>query len=80
MVRTQAGPARPEGPAGETGQPQPGPAGRRHRLAAVVRQHWLAAALLTAGLVLRVLTQLTYRPVLFYILSKGFNELPLPRN
>jgi len=33
----------------------------------VLRRHWLAAILLTAGLVLRVLTQLAYRPVLFYI-------------
>jgi hypothetical protein len=33
--------------------------------AALVRQHWLAAALLTAGLMLRVLAQLAYRPALF---------------
>jgi hypothetical protein len=32
-----------------------------------LRQHWLAAVLLTAGLVLRVLAQLAYRPALFYI-------------
>ncbi len=32
-----------------------------------VQRHWLAAALLTAGLVLRILTQLAYRPALFYI-------------
>ena len=32
-----------------------------------VRQHWLAAALLAAGLVLRVLAQFAYRPALFYI-------------
>jgi hypothetical protein len=38
-----------------------------HRLAATVRRHWLATALLAAGLVLRVLTQLAYRPALFYI-------------
>src|ERR1700751_4285868 len=37
------------------------------RLAAVLRRHWLAAALLAAGLVLRVLAQVAYRPVLFYI-------------
>ena len=35
--------------------------------AAGLRRHWLAAALLTAGLVLRVLVQLAYRPALFYI-------------
>jgi hypothetical protein len=33
----------------------------------VLRRHWLAAALLVAGLVLRVLTQFAYRPALFYI-------------
>jgi hypothetical protein len=34
---------------------------------AVVRRHWLAAALLAGGLVLRVLAQFAYRPALFYI-------------
>jgi hypothetical protein len=67
MVRTQAGTARPGGPAAEPGQAQPGPAARWRRLAAMLQRHWLAAALLTAGLVLRVLAQLAYRPVLFYI-------------
>ena len=33
----------------------------------VVRQHWLVAALLVAGLVLRLLAQFAYRPALFYI-------------
>ena len=37
------------------------------KAAAVVRRHWLAAALLAAGVVLRVLAQLAYRPALFYI-------------
>ena len=32
-----------------------------------LRWHWLAAVLLTAGLVLRVLAELAYRPALFYI-------------
>jgi hypothetical protein len=32
-----------------------------------LRRNWLAIALLGAGLVLRVLTELTYRPALFYI-------------
>jgi hypothetical protein len=41
-------------------------AGRRAVLR-LVRQHWLAAALLGAGLVLRVLAQFAYRPALFYI-------------
>jgi hypothetical protein len=40
---------------------------RRAAAASILRQHWLAAALLTAGLVLRVLAQLAYRPALFYI-------------
>jgi hypothetical protein len=34
---------------------------------AAARRHWLAAALLTVGLVLRVLAQCAYRPALFYI-------------
>ncbi len=33
----------------------------------MLRRHWLAATLLVAGLVLRVLVQLAYRPALFYI-------------
>ena len=36
-------------------------------LAVSVRRHWLLALLLAAGLVLRILTQLAYRPALFYI-------------
>jgi hypothetical protein len=41
---------------------------RRHAAsAATLRRHWLAAALLAAGLVLRVLAQFAYRPALFYI-------------
>jgi hypothetical protein len=35
--------------------------------AAVARRHWLAIALLAAGLALRVLAELAYRPALFYI-------------
>jgi hypothetical protein len=35
--------------------------------AGTVRRHWLAAALLAAGLVLRLLAQFAYRPALFYI-------------
>ena len=33
----------------------------------LARRHWLAIILLTAGLALRVLAQVTYRPALFYI-------------
>jgi hypothetical protein len=40
---------------------------RAHLAASALRRHWLAAALLAAGLVLRVLAQFAYRPVLFYI-------------
>jgi len=46
----------------------PGPAARwRTAMAAALRRHWLAAALLAAGVALRVLAQLAYRPALFYI-------------
>src|SRR6266567_6059800 len=61
-------------PAGEDTRPsqhgRAGPRGqsrRRAAVAAVLRRHWLAAALLAAGLVLRLLAQLAYRPALFYI-------------
>lgn len=37
------------------------------RAAAIARQHWLACLLMAAGLVLRVLTQLAYRPALIYV-------------
>src|ERR1035438_9214924 len=36
-------------------------------LGAMARRHWLLAVLLTAGLVLRVLVQVAYRPALLYI-------------
>ena len=45
----------------------PGPAAPGRRLSALLRRHWLVAVLLLAGLVLRVLAQLAYRPALFYI-------------
>lgn len=37
------------------------------RTVAALRYHWLAAALLSSGLALRVLAQFAYRPALFYI-------------
>jgi hypothetical protein len=37
------------------------------RAAVLARQNWLACLLMTAGLVLRVLTQLAYRPALVYV-------------
>jgi hypothetical protein len=40
---------------------------RFHAVKVAASRHWLAAALLAAGLVLRVLAQLAYRPALFYI-------------
>ena len=38
----------------------------------MLRRHWLLASLLGAGLVLRVLAQLAYRPALFYIDSDKY--------
>src|SRR5215470_947725 len=72
MPMTAAGDAVPGG--------QPGPrAGRLARLRqqarqvpALTRQHWLFAVLLTAGLVLRILTQIAYRPALLYIDSTKY--------
>jgi len=60
---TSAGVDRPARAAG------PGRAGLASRggWLGVARRHWLATALLAAGLVLRVLAQLAYRPALFYI-------------
>src|SRR5215472_5699055 len=50
------------------GAAQPRPRAARAQLAAAaLRRHWLAAVLLAAGLALRVLAQISYRPVLFYI-------------
>jgi hypothetical protein len=45
--------------------------GARHA-PALARQHWLFTVLLTAGLVLRVLTQIAYRPALLYIDSTKY--------
>ena len=56
------------GPAQPASQGSPGGAsGLAARWSARLRQHWLAAALLAAGLILRVLAQFSYRPALFYI-------------
>jgi hypothetical protein len=52
----------------EAGPDRRAQAARRGQAAgAILRRHWLAAALLGAGLVLRVLALLAYRPALFYI-------------
>jgi hypothetical protein len=58
--RTQPAGAEAHGTAGRAAW-RPGAA------ATALRQHWLAALLLAAGLVLRVLAELAYRPALFYI-------------
>ena len=73
-MTSQLKPADVGGPAGQVRQARParpaapGRAARwRAAALAALRRHWLAAVLLAAGLVLRVLTQLAYRPALFYI-------------
>ena len=54
-------------------QPRGTAAGRgRPALTAVLRRHWLIAVLLTAGLALRILAQVAYRPALFYIDSTRY--------
>jgi hypothetical protein len=70
--KSATGPARPGDDAGRVGAAAP--AGRLHeaarrgrRVIPVVRRHWLMTALLLAGLVLRVLAQVAYRPALLYI-------------
>ena len=61
-ARVRADPAGPR--AGTTASAGPGSLGR---LAAALRRHWLMVILLAAGLALRVLTQVAYRPALVYI-------------
>jgi hypothetical protein len=48
------------------------PTSRLQAAGAVLRRHWLLAALLVAGLALRLLAQLAYRPALFYIDSDKY--------
>jgi len=62
------------GPAGAEARPAPDdaaagpkPPQRYARAVSVLRRHWLFSALLTAGLVLRVLAQIAYQPALVYI-------------
>ena len=47
-----------------TGQPGTGQPGTGLR--ALARRHWLLAALLAGGLILRALTELAYRPALLF--------------
>jgi Dolichyl-phosphate-mannose-protein mannosyltransferase len=68
----------PRGSAVPVGLPRPG-AARRPPLAARARQvpalagrHWLLTVLLTAGVTLRVLSQIAYRPALLYIDSTKY--------
>jgi hypothetical protein len=49
------------------GEPLPGQRARGQAALAALRRHWLAAALLTAGAVFRVLALLAYRPALFFV-------------
>jgi hypothetical protein len=68
---TSPGPAQPSAPAVADRQAEPASPTRTSRLPGrallALRQHWLVAALLTAGLVMRLLAQFAYRPALFYI-------------
>ena len=45
----------------------PAAAGNRARWSAALRRHWLAASLVTLGVLLRLMAQFAYRPALFYI-------------
>jgi hypothetical protein len=59
-------------PSAPSAAPVANPPGQRTRRATgaatfLVRRHWILALLLVAGLGLRVVTQIAYRPVLFYI-------------
>jgi len=49
------------------GERPDGQAARRHAALALLRRNWLAAALLAAGTVMRLLVLLAYRPALFFV-------------
>jgi hypothetical protein len=59
----QPAPAAQPGAAAEA----PQGANRSGRALAALRRHWLFSALLAAGLVMRVLTQIAYHPALIYV-------------
>lgn len=66
-------------PTTAAGQPVPASLGWPARISALARRcpalarrHWLLTFLLTAGLVLRILAQIAYRPALFYIDSMKY--------
>jgi hypothetical protein len=77
---TEAGTTETRPAGGQAAAGAPGPGGRLRAgagraagtIRAVLARHWLLAVLLLAGLVLRVLTQVAYRPVLFYIDSTRY--------
>ena len=77
MPKTASGQTRPAGPgpaSPEDGGPAELPGARarvrevaRHRMIPGLGRHWLISALLLAGLVLRLLSLIAYRPALLYI-------------
>jgi hypothetical protein len=77
MPKTASGQTWPAGPgpaAPESGGPADLPGARarlreavRHRMIPGLRRHWLISALLLAGLALRLLSLVAYRPALLYI-------------
>jgi len=77
MLKTASGQTRPAGPgpaSPEDGGPAELPGARarvrevvRHRMIPGLGRHWLISALLLAGLVLRLLSLIAYRPALLYI-------------
>jgi hypothetical protein len=78
MLKTASGQARPAGAAPaapEGGGPDELPGARAREAVAArgrlmigaLRRHWLISALLLAGLVLRLLSSIAYRPALLYI-------------
>ncbi len=71
-VSSQVTPAGVDRQARAAGPGRRGQAARWPAAGAVLWRHWLAAALLAAGLVLRVLATAAYRPALFYIDSTRY--------
>jgi hypothetical protein len=67
----EAQPAQPAQPVGDPSQPAGDRAGRAgsttRRAGRLLRRHWIFAALILAGVGLRVITQIAYRPAFFYI-------------
>ncbi len=65
--KSQAEPAAADREASRAEASPAGQPARWRAAVAVLREHWLAAALLAVGLILRVAAQFAYRPALFYI-------------